>query len=411
MIQPVDAGRVACGLLLAALVVAGAHAQDAGLARRLETQKSMLQQLEADLSSARAESERMRETEQDAAGRFVEAANRVGLIEHSLSSLANAETALVQDISAAEHRRARILQQVGDRESLMARRVRTLYVEGRRHPYQRALLASTLAHWMAARQYMTTLNRRDEIDVRHLTTDRIELDSVTAIYRDQRRTLDTLIARRQVQRRELVAAREDAERYLTRIRRSRRLAESAARELEGQRQESQQRIADYLVERERAGSTAHDDALVGGISIAAPVDFSTQRGSLPWPIDGPVVGEFGRRRDRESRTWTRSRGIDIGAPLGTEVRSVASGRVVLVDWYRGYGTFAIVAHGQDYYTLYAHLGGLNVRPDDHVRRGQIIGVSGSPGALGVEGVHFEIMVGHEALNPRDWLAAPQPGAS
>ncbi len=387
------------------------YADDTNLSRRLETQQTILLQIEADLVRARDEAREIRDTEQDAAKRYVDARNRVSLIEHSLNQLIQGESLLNADIAEVNRQRSEISRKVAERSAVMERRVRTLYTQGRRQPYQRALLASSLSHWMAARQYMATLNRRDHIDVRHLVEDRMRLDTLATLYRKQRTTLDTLIARRTEQREELVAARSEAERFLAQVQRDRQLAEQAANELEGQRRTSQERVSDYLRQLEAIGTHTRDDAAYGGVSVVTPVDFHTEKGRLPWPVDGPVVGRFGRQRDAETRTWTRNRGIDIGAPKGTNVRAVAAGRVVLVDWFRGYGTFVIVAHGQNYYTLYAYLDAVHVRPDDRVRQGQVVGTSGSEDHSATGAIHFELLAGHEALNPLDWLVPTTQNAS
>ena len=396
-----------CMAMLAASV-APAPGQDADLSRRLHTQQSVLRQVAADLAEARADADRIRGAERDAAREAVAAANQVGLIEHSLAELARAESLLSADIAEAGARRTRIQQQVDARQSLVERRVRVLYVQGRRQPYQRALLATSLTHWLAARQYLATLNRRDTIDIEHLKKDRARVDSLRLLLREQQGTLDTLIARKQEQYGELQGAERQAQRLLAMVRRDGRLAEQAAAELEAQKQASRRRIEGYLAALAQAGAQAGDNPFIGGVSVTSPVDFSAEKGHLPWPVRGEVVRRFGRQRDSQTRTWTRTRGIDIRASNGTDVLCVAAGQVVMVDWYRGYGAFVIVAHGQDYYTLYAHLKAVAVRRDDHVRQGQVIGASGE--SLGEGRLHFELLAGHEALNPLDWLA-PSPAGS
>jgi len=81
----------------------------------------------------------------------------------------------------------------------------------------------------------------------------------------------------------------------------------------------------------------------------------------------------------------------------------------MVDWFRGYGSFVIVSHGQNYYTLYAHLDEIHVQKNEHVQQGQVIGLSGDSGTLGEEKLHFELLGGPQALNPLDWLQPRRTG--
>lgn len=380
-----------------------AQGSDADLTRRLEAQRSALHQIELDLVTAQADAETIRATERDVAARLVDASNRIGMTEYAIAHLAQAESLLTCDIAEARVRDETLRTKVAERQSIMARRVRVLYVQGRRHPYERALLASSLTHWLAARQYLATLNRRDLIDVQHLRADRSRLNALVVLQREQRDMLDSLIVRRREQRGHLLVAEREARDLLQRVRRSRRLIERATAELEAQRRESESKITEYLAAQEQAGALAARGALVGGASALAPVDFGEEKGHLPWPVEGRIVSTFGRSHDELTRTWTRNRGIDISASKGTDVLAVASGHVVMVDWFRGYGSFVILFHGQDYYTVYAHLDAVTVRRNDRVRRGQAVGISGDSGTLGEAKVHFELLAGREALNPLDWL--------
>ncbi|HRS95512.1 MAG TPA: peptidoglycan DD-metalloendopeptidase family protein, partial [Candidatus Latescibacteria bacterium] len=146
-----------------------------------------------------------------------------------------------------------------------------------------------------------------------------------------------------------------------------------------------------------------------GPGLREETGFVNLKGKLPWPVEGRVTSRFGRRRDAATQTWTRSRGIDIRVPKGTEVTAVGAGKIVMVDWFRGYGSFVIVSHGQNYYTLYAHLDEIHVQKNEHVQQGQVIGLSGDSGTLGEEKLHFELLGGPQALNPLDWLQPRRTG--
>lgn len=384
-----------CAAIL--LVAASPRAEEADLARRLETQREILRQLENDLATAREEADRIRATEQDAAVRAVEASNRVSLISHAISELEHVERTIGGDMGDLTARRAELRRRIADRRILVARRVRALYMHGRAKPYARALLGDALADWAAARQYVAALNRRDAMDIVRLRADRRRLDSLAVIYSGQRSTYETLIGRKARERAALVEADRDARSHLLSIRRNRLLAERVTAELEAQREASRARIDEYVADRGRRDSDG-----VGNSTLAF-ADFSEEKGRLPWPVRGDIVARFGRQRDRATRTWTRNRGIDIRAAAGANISAVADGQVVMVDWFRGYGTFVLIAHGRNYYTLYANLGAIAVRKDDVIRRGQVLGQSSADAALGEPRVHFELLAGHDALDPLEWL--------
>jgi murein hydrolase activator len=385
------------------------HAPD-DLTQRLRMQRQTLVQLQSDLEEATIEATQIRRRERSAAKRAVHAANRVSMIEHAIVILTGTASELSADIRIVTAHRDSLTHRIQLRRNIMERRVRLLYMRGRRQPYQRALLASSLLHWFAARHYMTTLNRRDRIDVDHLARDHAKLAKTLVLYEEQKETLDTLVTRRKNHRRKLVAVRGESRKHLRKIRRSRKLADRATVELAAQRENSRKRIERHLTDLTKAGARMSGGPELGGASSASATDFSGYRGRLPWPVRGRVLTRFGRSRDRTSKTWTRNRGIDIGTPAGTDVLAVAGGRVVMVSWMRGYGTFLIISHSGNYYTLYAHLRNVRIRRNDQVRQGQVIGVSGK-NAIGKPRLHFQLLAGKRALNPLDWLTPQAGGAS
>lgn len=83
-------------------------------------------------------------------------------------------------------------------------------------------------------------------------------------------------------------------------------------------------------------------------------------------------------------------GIDYSCPEGTEVLASADGVVVAAGWdVNGYGYRVIIWHDKDQATMYAHLKEVLVRMDQHVKQGDVIGISGRTGYATGPHLHFE----------------------
>jgi len=86
-------------------------------------------------------------------------------------------------------------------------------------------------------------------------------------------------------------------------------------------------------------------------------------------------------------------GQDIRVPMNTKILTVADGLVVDCGYNKGYGYFVVVHHGKStkdgYSSLYAHLSEIKVQLRDKVKKGQIIGLSGSTGRSTGPHLHFE----------------------
>jgi murein DD-endopeptidase MepM/ murein hydrolase activator NlpD len=117
-------------------------------------------------------------------------------------------------------------------------------------------------------------------------------------------------------------------------------------------------------------------------------------GSFVWPASGYITQGY----------WTLHRAIDIGGGIGTPVLASDSGYVVYAGWDdTGYGNLIIVAHGNDYYTYYAHLNKTAVSVGDSVARGKRIGSVGSTGRSTGSHLHFEIRHREVQRNPLGFL--------
>jgi murein DD-endopeptidase MepM/ murein hydrolase activator NlpD len=132
--------------------------------------------------------------------------------------------------------------------------------------------------------------------------------------------------------------------------------------------------------------------------IATPSGFA---GAFAWPLAGRTVGRFGSQGGGRVND-----GINIAAALGSPVTSAGDGIVV----YSGneinvFGGLILVDHGGGWLTAYGHLGGLNVRRGDRVKRGQTIGSVGNTGYVDTPQLHFEIRKDRKPVDPITKLPA------
>jgi septal ring factor EnvC (AmiA/AmiB activator) len=131
---------------------------------------------------------------------------------------------------------------------------------------------------------------------------------------------------------------------------------------------------------------------------AAGVDISRLKGRLPWPVAGSL------RQRYAPAASPPSRGLGFSSSDGAAVQAVAAGKVVHNSVLRGFGTVLILQHGEDYYSLYAFLGGSPLKVGEEVRGRQRIGTSGYYPAVNGSGLYFELRFKQKAINPEQWLA-------
>ena len=93
-------------------------------------------------------------------------------------------------------------------------------------------------------------------------------------------------------------------------------------------------------------------------------------------------------------------GIDIMAPIGTDVLCTADGVVTGISRSaKGLGNSVTVTHADGYRTVYAHLGEIAVSLGRSVRQGTLLGKVGISGSCFAACLHYEVWKGDRCQDP------------
>lgn len=113
-----------------------------------------------------------------------------------------------------------------------------------------------------------------------------------------------------------------------------------------------------------------------------------------------MASGYGMRSDPFTKARKMHWGMDFTAPRGTPVYATGDGVVVRADsGSSGYGKHIRIDHGFGYTSLYAHLYKYNVRKNQKVKRGDLIGFVGSTGRSQAPHLHYEIFKDGNRINP------------
>ena len=123
--------------------------------------------------------------------------------------------------------------------------------------------------------------------------------------------------------------------------------------------------------------------------------FAAQRGRLPFPLAGRA--EI-RKIDSPSG---EGKAVLMSGTSGAPVRVVYPGRVAFADDYPNLGLTVIIDHGDQFYTVTAHLQRITVEVGEELESGQRIGTVGTyedhPAVL------FEVRSGASTVNTPEWF--------
>lgn len=124
------------------------------------------------------------------------------------------------------------------------------------------------------------------------------------------------------------------------------------------------------------------------------------------PMISPVnviyrLGDGMKFRDKHPVLGTPQwhHGQDFSTPYGTQVYATGSGKVIEAGWNGGYGNCIVIDHGYGYRSTYGHLSNIKVTLGLNVKRGDLIGLSGSTGTSSGPHLHYQIDLFGQHKNP------------
>jgi len=97
-------------------------------------------------------------------------------------------------------------------------------------------------------------------------------------------------------------------------------------------------------------------------------------------------------------------GQDFSAPYGTEVYATGNGKVIAAGWNSGgFGNHVVIDHGYGYQSTYGHLSSIKVSVGMDIKRGDLLGLSGSTGTSSGPHLHYQIDLYGNHQNPLNFF--------
>ncbi|MBR6672062.1 MAG: peptidoglycan DD-metalloendopeptidase family protein [Alistipes sp.] len=130
------------------------------------------------------------------------------------------------------------------------------------------------------------------------------------------------------------------------------------------------------------------------LPISMVIDLVDSLKSYHYPHKGRVTSKYGPRRRRIHQ------GTDIDLETGEPIYATFDGRVRITTYIRyGYGNLVVIRHDNGLETYYAHLSEINVKPNQWVTAGQVIGKGGNTGRSTGSHLHYEIRYKGQTFDP------------
>ncbi|MFC0472942.1 peptidoglycan DD-metalloendopeptidase family protein [Halalkalibacter kiskunsagensis] len=141
---------------------------------------------------------------------------------------------------------------------------------------------------------------------------------------------------------------------------------------------------------------------IGLLFISTTTTFAQMKEEVPeelfealiWPTVGEITDTYGTRGGKHF-------GIDVAAPEGTPVVTIADGTVSRSYYSDSYGNVIFVEHDNGLETVYAHLHVRKAEEGQAVIEGEKIGTVGNTGRSSGNHLHFEVHDGSWNVDKSD----------
>ena len=129
-----------------------------------------------------------------------------------------------------------------------------------------------------------------------------------------------------------------------------------------------------------------------------------------WPVTGRISTLFGSQRIyKNGEAGAYHSGLDVARPTGTVVRAPADGVVVLAAAapFTLEGNLLMIDHGAGLNSAFMHLSRIDVKPGEHIKRGQPIALVGMTGRATGPHLHWGMKWRDARIDPL-LVAGPMP---
>lgn len=190
-------------------------------------------------------------------------------------------------------------------------------------------------------------------------------------------------------KKELQSDRDEKDKTLAKIRSIRLAKEKKIKELE----ESSKKLHEMI---KKLNAKTIPQSIIGK-------GFKSLKGNLPWPVPGGTLLQNDEQKESDVTEPDPEDGVRIVSGPERAAKSVAGGRVVYADSFKGYGKMVIIDHGSGYHSLYGSLENFSIAQGDLLVEGMDVGTIHKSEGTGTPSLYFEIRHKGKPINPLHWL--------
>jgi septal ring factor EnvC (AmiA/AmiB activator) len=373
------------------------HAQDA----RLRAQRDTLDRIRREREDLERRAAELQNSVHDLGEEVSNLDRRADATARIVKALDAQVATITEEANAASAKVAETEGELTSKKTALHRRLVDIYKRGPLQTTEAMLSARSFGELVARYKYLHLLTLHDRALVNRVEQLRDEIQRNRDQLVSLQSALETNRSDKQREESRLRTLEHEQQGSLARTKQQAKQTQDRLARLKATETQLTNAIASLDAERRRTES-----ARPAATRVASAIKTSDY-GKLDWPVEGALVYTFGKAQTA-TNTTIRWNGVGIKANVGTSVHAVAAGKVVSVGQLGTYGLTVIVDHGGGDYSIYGSLSRADVKPQQSITKGQLIGGVGISDPDLPAHLHFEIRHGGAdgqpaAVDPATWL--------
>lgn len=274
----------------------------------------------------------------------------------------------------------------------MKLRIQYMYENGQTSYLETFLASKNLSDFLNSAEYINQIQQYDREKLDEYENTVSEIEAYEAQLEDERTELETLKSDVEREKEHIASVMAQREDELAAIKADLDEAQDEAELIAAEVQAQEEVIAEIIrVTLENGGSLGEAYA-----------------GTFTWPVPDSkrVTSDFGPRPSPTAGASSNHKGIDIGAPSGSDIVAVAPGKVIISRYSSSAGYYISIDHGGGLCTVYMHCSKLLVEVGDVVAGGEVIAKVGSTGISTGPHLHFGVSLNGTYVSPWGYLTRP-----
>lgn len=330
--------------------------------------------------------------------------------EKALQTLKDENVAINKKIKATESEIAKLTKAIKAQKKLLQHQIELVFRQGQSSSMEMLFASDDTQRNDRVVGYINYLNREREKTIVTIKDKEKTLQAQKLLVEKEKQALKKNMDKQQTEIKGIEKAKEAQAKLLSKLKQEMNVTEDniislrddeinlqykikqAIRDQERQALAKQKTIEEEQVRNQEEGKTAP--------KTIAEVKVTPSSKRLSMPIQGKLITQYGEALGGE----LVSKGLVIGASLGSPVKAVAAGTVLIADHLQGYGKVIVIDHGDGYMSLYGYNNAVKVSAGQTVAVGDVISSVGRIEGDNGTALYFEIRKEGDAINPFSYLS-------